>query len=103
MTKRTVLSTTAQFYDLIGLFLPVIILLKILFQKMCHLKLNWDDIIPQELCSQWVRLVNDIAKFNCIVFSWYLLKDVCTEKLSTIELHGFCDASQNCYAACVYL
>ena len=103
VTKRAVLSTTARFYDPIGLLSPVIVPLKILFQKICQLKLNWDDIIPQELCNQWIKLVNDIAKVNYIVFPRYVLQDVCTEKLSTIELHGFCDASQHCYAACAYL
>ena len=39
-TKRNILSVTASVYDPVGYLQPIVIKLKILFQKMCKSKLE---------------------------------------------------------------
>ena len=48
-TKRTLLSSTARFYDPLGLLSPFILPLKCLFKEICHLKLGWDEASPEGL------------------------------------------------------
>ena len=102
VTKRTVLSTTAQFFDPVGLLSPIIVPLKVIFQTICQLKVAWDDSIPSDLRDEWMKAVNDIAKVKYIEVPRCVLMDVNVACLTSIELHGFCDASKICYAACVY-
>ena len=48
-TKRNVLKILAMFYDPIGVLQPIMINLKILFQKLCKAKVDWDGDIPNEI------------------------------------------------------
>ena len=52
-TKRTLLSSTARFYDPLGLLSPVALPLKCMFQEICHLKLGWGEALPEGLASRW--------------------------------------------------
>ena len=45
-TKIEVSSATTKFYDPLGLFSPVILPLKCMFQKICQCKMNWDTPLP---------------------------------------------------------
>ena len=51
-TKRKLLSSTARFYDPLGLLSPVILPLKCMFQEICHLKLGWDEALPEGIASR---------------------------------------------------
>ena len=44
-TKRNILSVIASVFDPVGYLQPIVIKLKILFQKICRSKLEWDDDI----------------------------------------------------------
>ena len=48
-TKRNILKFIASIFDPAGLISPVLINLKIILQKLCVLKVNWDDPIPTNL------------------------------------------------------
>ena len=48
-TKRNILKFIASIFDPAGLISPVLINLKIILQKLCILKVNWDDPIPTNL------------------------------------------------------
>ena len=45
-TKETSLSSTARFYDPLGLLSQVILPLKCMFQEICHFKLGWGEALP---------------------------------------------------------
>jgi len=100
-TKRQVISDIARLFDILGLFSPTTILMKILLQKLWELKLDWDEEIPvniQQQHSLWrsqLSLLKDVPINRC-----YYLMD---SKVLQTELHGFCDASENAYAAVVYI
>ena len=99
-TKRGIISDVARTFDVLGWLSPVLLPMKILFQKLWELKLGWDDEVPVELKEQHVQwreelpLLADIHLPRC-----YFRKD----KALSIELYGFSDASQAAYSAVVYV
>ena len=50
--KRNIVSLVGKFY---GLLAPVTIIFKILFQKLCQLKLDWDCDLPEESVESLAR------------------------------------------------
>ena len=44
-TERNVVSTIGRFYDPLGFLAPLIINFKILFQKLCEGKVDWDQTL----------------------------------------------------------
>ena len=57
-TKRVVLCLLARVYDPLGLFTPFTVLAKCLFQELWELKLDWDEVLPDdaaELFCCWLH------------------------------------------------
>ena len=59
-TKRNLVSLIGKFYDPLGYLSPVVIKYKILFQLLCQSKIEWDDIIPDDLMVEWKTLISDL-------------------------------------------
>lgn len=99
ITKDFILRITSQIFDLPGLVAPVVIIAKLLIQSLWQLQLPWDSSVPQPMHTQWMTFYEQL----------FLLKDlsvprrVITDNSSNIELHGFADASEKAYGACIYL
>ena len=55
-TKRNILSVISTFYDPVGYLQPFTIQLKILFQKIYKLNINWDNSIG-ELLVEWKKIL----------------------------------------------
>mgnify|MGYP003623413081 CR=1 FL=1 len=53
-TKRNVLRTTAQFYDSLGLFSPVRIFAKIIFQDTWIRGIAWAALLPLDLATRFI-------------------------------------------------
>lgn len=53
LTKRKVISATAQIYDPTGLVLPVIVVGKILQQDIWRSGVDWDQPLPTPLINRW--------------------------------------------------
>ena len=45
-------------FDAIGILQPLVINLKILFQKVCEEKFDWDEVISEELQKEWKIMTN---------------------------------------------
>ena len=101
-TKRNVVSTIGKFYDPLGFLAPVIIPFKVLFQKLCEHKVEWDETLPEELLHEWKTLVSDLQVGHSVYLPRSYHADL-EEKPTTYDLCGFCDASTRAYAAVVYL
>lgn len=97
VTKRIMLSTTAQVYDPLGLLAPVVIRAKSLLQRLWLQKLDWDDEVPDNIATTWHKFLSDLQHLRDIKIPRYIISG------NYIELHIFTDASQNAYGACAYV
>ncbi|XP_076301460.1 uncharacterized protein LOC143219342 [Lasioglossum baleicum] len=98
-TKREILSTIARFYDPLGWVAPVVIVAKILMQRLWLQNCDWDDAIPTELCETWTTYCTQLPLLRSMVLPRWTGH---AAQNGHVELHGFADASQSAYAAVVY-
>lgn len=100
ITKRQFLSQIAKIYDPLGFLGPVTILFKILLQEIWKRKIEWDEKLPDDLYRKWkdIRDQCNLIK-NIRIPRWLNFSNT----FNGISLIGFCDASENAYAAVVYL
>ncbi|XP_062704143.1 uncharacterized protein LOC134286534 [Aedes albopictus] len=100
ITKRTVLSESAKIFDPLGLIGPVVVQAKIFLQTLLKQKCDWDDLLPEELQNAWIEFRRNLLALDTLsVPRWVSF----TKDLVTVELHGFADASNAAYGACLYL
>lgn len=99
ITKRSVLSDIAKFYDPEGFMGPVT------FKKKCFLKIvwnhnvAWDDQLPQEIVKPWLELSETISTLNDIEIPRHAI----ISNPIDLQLHIFVDASDKGYGSCCYI
>ena len=103
ISKRVILKFIASIYDPIGVLSPAVVNVKLLFQKLCHLKLDWDYPLSEELVLEWRKLLSDLSKLKPICLPRFYLDGYGLDEIKFVEMHGFCDASAKAYACSVYL
>lgn len=97
MTKRILLAEMNQVYDPLGFLSPILIKGKVFLQQLLALKLSWDTRLPLDIKDRWkvfYKVLNHLQYDN-------IPRVVIPESTRNIQLHGFCDASQQAYGACV--
>ncbi|XP_033199971.2 uncharacterized protein LOC117162216 [Bombus vancouverensis nearcticus] len=99
VTKRSISPVIAQIYDPLGLFAPVIVRAKMLLQQVWTLNVDWDESLPTDLHTEWISYHTQLPLLNAVRFP----RKPIIESVRKIELHGFCDASERAYGACVYM
>nr|CAI5851362.1 unnamed protein product [Callosobruchus analis] len=99
VTKRTILSEISRIFDPLGLISPCVILVKILLQELWMLKLSWEDTVPRGIAEYWKKLRSDFYQLETL----NIQRQIVCREYSSIQLHGFCDASSKAYSAAVYL
>ncbi|XP_051156765.1 uncharacterized protein LOC127278878 [Leptopilina boulardi] len=99
VTKRTILSQIAQLFDPLGLLGPVILQAKIMMQSLWLLELDWDESVPQQVYTAWSDFQNQLP----LLHELNIDRKIVLNDYSRLEMHGFCDASEKAYGACVYL
>lgn len=77
----------AQLFDPLVLIGPATIKAKILLQHLWQLQLGWDESLPTDRHTKWMRYKQNFALINDI----------------TVPRHVLCDASISAYGACLYL
>lgn len=99
ITKRTILSSISQIFDPLGLIGPVVILAKILMQRLWQLHIAWDESVPTDIHSTWFQYRSQLQILNALRIPRWLSN---ANELTHVEIHGFCDASEQAYGACIY-
>lgn len=99
VTKRTILSNSAQSFDPLGLLSPCTIIPKIIIQKLWLSKLDWDDSVDSTLENEWRNFITNLSLLSTVEIP----RCTIVSKAIVVELHSFSDASQVAYAAAVYL
>ena len=91
-----------MFHDPLGIILPILIRLK-LFQNLCKQKIEWDESISNEFKSQWDDVLSYLGNVKTIEIPRKVLNHDEGDPPQWVELHGFSDANQESYGACIYL
>lgn len=99
MTKRTLLSDIHRIYDPIGFLTPVLIRGKIFIQQLWALKIDWDSLLPEEIQERWKVFYQGLEYLQHLGIP----RSTITTKPSAVQIHGFCDASQQAFGASVYV
>lgn len=99
ITKRSLLSNINSVYDPIGFISCVLIKGKIFMQQVWSFKMDWDEPLPGELYSKWIKFYSSLGNLDKLIIPRLALAHCSTR----YTLHGFCDASQNAFGACVYI
>ena len=68
VTKRIILSVLAQIFDPLGLYLPVVVRVKILLREVWKENYDWDQEIDGKLAQYWHKILNDLIKLPSIRF-----------------------------------
>lgn len=98
VTKRAILSRTAQLFDPLGWLAPVVVRAKIQLQSTWLLGVDWDTPLPDRETESWRNFVAEFPLLARVRVPRWL-----PHEGGDIELHGFADASERAYAAVVYL
>uniref|UniRef100_A0A182RLZ2 Uncharacterized protein n=1 Tax=Anopheles funestus TaxID=62324 RepID=A0A182RLZ2_ANOFN len=98
-TKREVLSFVMSIYDPLGLLSHITIQGRILLRSIHRAMTDWDEKIPEDLGIKWCEWLNLVKEAN----RFEVPRCVLPMNPKSIELHTFVDASEEAFAACVYL
>ena len=98
LTKRSMLSAIASLFDPLGLIGPVVTRAKLIMQMLWQLKLDWDNEVPIDLACLWNEFCCDLKNIK-----EFELKRYIKPASISYELHGYADASEKAYGACIYL
>lgn len=98
-TKRSVLCSIASIFDPAGWLAPVVVVAKIILQRLWMEKLDWDEPLPDHILQQWKTYYEELVRMPTIQLKRWFGIDENTER---VELHGFSDASTMAYCAIIY-
>ena len=96
-TLRQLFSLVSSVFDPIGLLAPFVVQFKILLQSLWKRGQKWDQMIPNDLHTIVVKLVNEYRNLPHISVPRQLCQP-CTP----VQLHVFTDASISAFAAVIY-
>ncbi|GFY35021.1 uncharacterized protein TNCV_5043971 [Trichonephila clavipes] len=95
--KRSFLSPSARLFDPLGFLTPCTVSIKIFYQQLWLLKLDWNSLLPEALATKWKTFQEEFEQ----VCSIHIPRWIHTAS-QQITLHGFCDASELTYAWVIY-
>ncbi|XP_031350458.1 uncharacterized protein LOC116176124 [Photinus pyralis] len=101
VSKRTMLSIAQKIFDPVGFTCPATLLPKLLLRKTWEQKVSWDEKVTEEISSdfqRWLEEVHLLAQIKIPRWIHFSIRDS-----NELTMHVFCDASQNAYAAVVFL
>jgi len=99
ITKRMIYSEIAKIFDPLGILGPVILYAKKLMQNLWQCKVDWDESVPASVHKTWIEFATQLDLLNELTID----RQVLTPDYTDVQLHGFCDASNIGYGACIYV
>ena len=101
LTKCALVSDVAKVFDALGWFAPTTVKMKILLQRVWEVRIGWDDVVPTAIQDVWYQWRSELPLLTRKqIPRCYFPRDF---HVTSMQLHGFCDASEDAYAGVVYL
>ncbi|XP_029163314.1 uncharacterized protein LOC114934768 [Nylanderia fulva] len=100
ITKRTILSEIASLFDPLGLLGPLTVVAKMIMQDTWQSNVGWDESLPQDLHHRWLNVKQQLTRLCKLRVPRFVGFRADTHRS---QVHGFCDASERAYGACVYI
>ncbi|XP_045034629.1 uncharacterized protein LOC116930576 [Daphnia magna] len=100
-TKMELASRVAGVFDPLGTASPIIVKAKIRLRILGQSGLQWTDVVGEEDTSWWLLWFKELQCLNQVAMPRCLFPN--RETLESSELHTFCDASEEAYAAVIYI
>jgi hypothetical protein len=101
LTRRGVLSVVCAVYDPMGIISPVVISAKLILQELARRKAGWDEELRGEEVKKWYEWKLNMQQVQDLKVNRNARP--CEFKNSNMQLHHFCDASQQAYGTVSYL
>ena len=76
-------------YDALGVVSLTIITLKTLFQKICMMKIDSNNILPETITDEWQNILENLNAMNSLKLERHYLKMFDLKDAEIIEVHGF--------------
>lgn len=102
LTRRLLLANVARIFDPVGFLCPVILASKLLMRaSWCGKVVGWDDPVPEDLASQWVRFLRSLLELSKLKFPRSLWPE--EETVGKPSLVIFSDGSALAFGAAAYV
>ena len=101
LTKRDVLKLIMSVFDPLGLLSVMTIRAKILMQDIWRSGSTWDQPLPEALIGKWITWLQLLDKAAALRIPRSYVSGI--GAIDDVQLHVFCDASQQAFAAVAYL
>ncbi len=98
-TKRQIFSLALRLFDPLGLLAPVVLVAKLIMQRLWETHISWDETVPETIASQWYIFLAGLIDLKDVAIDRW----VGTKQSEPIQLHVFCDAREDAYAAAIYV
>lgn len=98
-TKRTILSSIACLWDVLGFAAPVILYAKLLIKELWLLKVDWDEPLPDDINV----LFHDFNQQLPLLSSCEIPRHLGVRTGCSTNIVAFADASMKAYGCVVYL
>ncbi|XP_063378884.1 uncharacterized protein LOC134665822 isoform X2 [Cydia fagiglandana] len=96
-TKRSILSDIARIFDPLGLLSPVVFFAKYLIQLLWVSGVDWDSEVPIAIAQEWRKFKSQLAEMSSLSIPRRIIVS-----FVSLQLHGYCDASEKGYCAVIY-
>ena len=100
LTRRHCTARVAEVFDITGKLTPLTVTFKMDLHDLISRKLNWDDVLPDNLRALWVSHFKMIEEINSIRYRRAIIpEDAIDLDLETLD---FGDASKSAACAAIY-
>ena len=60
-----------------------------LFQKICMMRINWDDVLPEVIIAEWQNILENVNVMNSFKLERHYLKMFDLKDVEIIEYMAF--------------